>query len=148
MKNLRLLLLLISFMALVLLACNEKFFTGNVDCSNCYQEMPVIETLFVYLTFTDSIDEIPLVLFKGNADGGKTDWIDTARAEDGNPYWVTVDVGIDYSVRAEYRLTGKTIYAVDGTRLKAKHVSGVCDLDCYVVENNELNLELKEDFLK
>jgi hypothetical protein len=148
MKQIRNLLFLLLFAGGFILACSEKVFTGDVDCSQCYVDIPKIETLYVYLTFNDSIDEIPLVLFRGKAEEGDTDYVDTARVEQGNPYWVTVDVDKFYSVKAEYKLTNRTLYAIDGTQLVPKHVTSVCDADCYVVVNNELNLKIRDEFLK
>jgi hypothetical protein len=146
MIRIRFLLVLLLLFTGIILACKEKIFTGSVDCSACYQDKPVVETLYVYLTFNDSIDEIPLVLFRGNVEKGDTDYVDTARVEQGNPYWITVDVDKYYSVRAEYRFANKTIYAIDGTQLVPKYVSDVCDVGCYVVDKNELNLEIKKEF--
>ncbi len=134
--------------AFILPACDEKIYTGSVDCDECYQEKPDSFKLNVYLTFNDSIDEIPLVLYNGNYEDENIDYIDTAWVENGNPYWVYVQVDKEYSVRAEYRFQGRTIYAVDGIRLKTKHVSSeVCYPGCYVVVDNELNLELKNEFM-
>jgi hypothetical protein len=148
MIRIRLLLVGIAVIALAILACDEKVFTGKVDCATCYQEEPEWDTLFVHLTFTDSIDEIPLVLYVGNYEENNIDYIDTAWVENGNPYWVTVDVDKEYSVRAEYRLPDKTIYAVDGTRLQTKRVTDVCETECWVIVDNTLDLKIKEEFLK
>jgi len=136
------------FIAFLFIACDEKAFTSNVDCDKCYAEKPTMEKLYVYLTFNDSIDEIPLVIYSGDVEENKVYFVDTAWVENGNPYWVVVDVDKKLSVRAEYRLRGKTIYAVDRAKLVVKHVSDECDVDCYVVEKNHINLELKPEFLK
>ncbi len=134
--------------ALIFNACDEKTFTANVDCDKCYTEKPTMEKLYIYLTFNDSIAEVPLVLYSGDVEDNKVYFIDTAWIENGNPYWVVVDVEKKLSVRAEYRFGGKTIYAVDRAKLEVKHVSDECDADCYVVEKNRINLELKKEFLK
>ncbi|MBN1413875.1 MAG: hypothetical protein JW973_02140 [Bacteroidales bacterium] len=146
----RFLLVSLFILVVIALACNEKMFTGSVDCDKCYSEKPEVEKLFVYLTFNEDIDEIPLVLYKGDIEDNHIDYIDTAWAANGNPYWVMVEVEQDYSIRAEYRLARKTIYAVDETRLQVKHVSDVevCDVECWVVEDNTMSLELKDDFME
>jgi hypothetical protein len=136
------------FIAFHFLACDEKTFTSNVDCDKCYAEKPSMEKLYVYLTFNDSIDEVPLVFYSGNVEDNNVYFVDTAWVENGNPYWVFVDVNKKLSARAEYRLGNKTIYAIDRAKLVVKHVSDECDVDCYVVEKNRMNLELKQDFLK
>jgi hypothetical protein len=145
MHKIKLLFFILSVMAFMIWACDEKI----LNCSECYQDKPDSFELQVYLTFNDSINEIPLVLYNGNYEDNKIDYIDTAWVENGNPYWVYVKVDKEYSVRAEYRFTGKTIYAIDGTRLKAKHVSSdVCYPDCWVIDDNKLDLEIKDEFLK
>ena len=148
MMRTRFLPVILSIIAFAATACNEKLYTGSVECSECYQDRPDSAILYVYLTFTDSIDEIPLVLYNENFEDGSVDWVDTAWVEDGNPYWVYIKVDNEYSVKAEYKFKDKTIYAVDGTRPGTKHVSDVCDDDCWVVVKNKLDLEIKEEFLK
>jgi len=97
MRRTGLLLVFLSCIAFLIPACDEKIMTGSVDCSECYQEKPDSFRLNVYLTFNDSIDEIPLVLFNGNYEDKDIDYIDTAWAENGNPYWVYVKVDKEYS---------------------------------------------------
>ena len=144
----RFLPVILSVIAPLVLACNEKIFTGTVECSECYQDKPDSGILYVYLTFTEDMDEIPLVLYNKNFEDGSVDWVDTAWVEDGNPYWVYIKVDNEYSVKAEYRFKDKTIYAVDGTTPGTKHVTDVCDVDCWVIVNNKLDLEIKNEFLE
>jgi hypothetical protein len=146
--RIRFLIAVLLIIAFALLACNEKVLTGSVECSECYQDRPDSAILYVYLTFTEDIDEIPLVLYNKNYEDESVDWVDTAWVEDGNPYWVYIKVDNEYSVKAEYRFKDKTIYAVDGTQPGVKHVSEVCDVDCWVIVNNKLDLEIKNEFIE
>jgi hypothetical protein len=146
--RIRFLLTILLIIAFVVLACNEKILTGSVECSECFQDRPDSAILYVYLTFNDSINEIPLVLYNKNFEDESVDWVDTAWVEDGNPYWVYIKVDNEYSVKAEYRFRDKTVYAVDGTQPGAKHVSDVCDVDCWVIVKNKLDLEIKNEFLE
>jgi hypothetical protein len=150
MLNLRLSLILIALVAILLPACDQKVFTGTVECADCYQEKPDEYFLYVYLTFNDSINEIPLVLYDGDIENHDTVYADTARAEDDYPYIFDVDVKVDreYSMSAEYRWGGKTLYTIDGTKLITKLVTESCDVDCYVVDNNAMDLEIKDEFLE
>jgi hypothetical protein len=90
------------------------------------------------------------VLYRGDIGNHDTVYADTARAVDDNPYLFDIDVKIDrdYSMSAEYRFTGRTLYAVDGTRLKASLVTESCDVDCWVVDDNTMDLEIKDEFLE
>jgi hypothetical protein len=150
MMNIRFSLVFTALMALVLPGCDQKVFTGAVECSECYQAKPDEYLLYVNLTFNDSITEIPLVLYRGGIGNHDTVYADTARAVDDNPYLFDIDVKIDtdYSMSAEYRFTGRTLYAVDGTRLKASLVTESCDVDCWVVDDNTMDLEIKDEFLE
>jgi hypothetical protein len=150
MKNKRLSLVIIALIVLAILGCDQKVFTGSVECSECYQEKPDKYFLSVYLTFNDSITEIPLKLCKGNIEDGDVLGYDTARANNDRPFLFFEDVYIDrdYSMSAEYRFTGKTLYVVDGTHPNAKLVTNVCDQQCWVVDDNAMELEIKDEFLK
>jgi hypothetical protein len=150
MVKLRYAIVLTAVMIFVCQACNDKVFTGSVDCSECYQEKPDEYLLYVYLTFNDSIREIPLVLYRGDIENHDTVYADTARAEDDFPYLFDIDVKVDreYSMSAEYRFTGRTLYAVDGTKLTTALVTESCDAYCYVINDNYMYLEIKDEFLK
>jgi len=143
-------LILVALTALTLWACDEKIFTGSVDCSECYQDKPDKYFLAVYLTFNDSIREIPLKLYKGDIENDDILGYDTARAYDDKPYLFIddVDVDRDYSMSAEYRFTGKTFLVVDGTHPKAMAVTEVCDQQCWVIDDNVMELEIKDEFLE
>jgi len=49
-----------------------------------------------------------------------------------------------YSVKAEYNLGEKTIYAVDGDKIKTKFVTETCDLDCWIITGGIINTKLKD----
>jgi hypothetical protein len=147
----RLSLIFIVLTVLALWRCDQKVFTGSVNCSDCYQEKPDKYYIAVYLTFNDSIKEIPLKLCQGDIENDNNILgYDTARAGDESPFLYIEDVALDrdYSMSAEYRFKGRTLYVVDGTHPKAKLVSGTCDVDCYVIDNNAMDLEIKDEFLE
>jgi hypothetical protein len=150
MLKTRLSLILFILAAMAVWRCDQKVFTGSVQCSECYQDKPGKYFLSVYLTFNDSIKEIPLKLCQGDIENNNNILgYDTARAGDEMPFMYIDDVSLDkdYSMVAEYRFTGKTLYVVDGTHPKARLVSGTCDADCYVVDNNTMDLEIVNEFL-
>jgi len=139
-----------AIMILVCQACNNRVFTGEVDCLQCYQDKPGEYFLLVYLTFNDSIKEIPLVLYNGDFGNSDTVYADTARAVDDYPFLFHIDVKVDmeYSMTAEYRFSDRTLYTVDGTKLTTSLVTESCNEYCYVINNNYMDLEIKDEFLE
>jgi len=133
----RLLILILVFAAWS--ACDE--YLGIVDCDECFSIEPDSADLIIYLTINNDHPEVPLVVYKGNIEND-TDWVDTAVT---SPYYLYSKIDEFYSVRAEYKVGDKTIYVVDGDEIKAKHVSESCDVECWVITDGELNVELKFD---
>jgi hypothetical protein len=122
-------------------AC-EEYLGPTIDCSECFREKPDSSELVIYLTVNDDHPEVPIVVYRGNVEDGQVDWIDTAREE---TYYLYSAVGQYYSVAAEYRVDGKTIVAIDGDKMKAKHVSEQCDHECWIVAGGYLKAELRFD---
>jgi hypothetical protein len=70
------------------------------------------------------------------------DWIDTARQ---SPYDLYSAVDQYYSVAAQYRVDGKTVIAIDGDKMKSKHVPDDCEYECWLVTGGYIKAELKFD---
>ncbi len=122
-------------------AC-EEYLGPTVDCSECFDYKPDSADLIIHLTINDAHPEVPIVLYRGNVEQKQVDWIDTARE---TPYYLYSAVDQFYSVAAEYKVDGRTILAIDGDRMKAKHVSDDCDDECWIVTGGKLKAELKFD---
>jgi len=120
-------------------SCNE-YLGPTVDCSECFYELPDSADLVIHLTIDSEHPEVPITIFRGNVEDGLEDWSDTARE---TPYYLYSEVGQFYSVTAEYRVDGKTIVAIDGDVMKAKHASSACDFECWVITGGYLEAELK-----
>jgi hypothetical protein len=130
----------ILFLMTLMYACSEKIFTEGVNCEECYQEKPDSAYVEIKLTINDTYDSIPLIVYCDKVENNEIDWIDTA---DTNPFYLFVEVNKYYSVAAKYIKNTDTIIAIDGTKIKIKHVSGECDEDCWIIEGDELNVTLK-----
>lgn len=130
----------IIILVLTMYACSEKLFTSGVDCQECYQEKPDSAYVEIKLTINDIYDSIPLTVYCDKVENNEIDWIDTA---DVNPFYLFVKVNKYYSVAAQYINDTDTIIAIDGTKIKIKHVSGECDEDCWIIDGDELNVTLK-----
>ncbi|HJZ40397.1 MAG TPA: hypothetical protein VJ203_08535 [Bacteroidales bacterium] len=124
-------------------SCGEKIFTGDVDCSECYQEKPEFADLIINVSINDSFAEVPLVIYRGDVENGQIEYADTAYK---SPYYHYVPVDKKYSVRADYKKANKTLYAIDGTKLKVLLVTEACDQECYVIENEVINVEISKAF--
>ena len=81
------------------------------------------------------------MVYRGNIEND-TDYIDTAIT---SPYYLYSKIDQFYSVRAEYHVGDRIINVVDRDKVQAKHVSESCDVECWVITDGVLNVELKFD---
>jgi hypothetical protein len=132
---------LILFLLLSIGAC-EEYHGLSVDCDECYYEKPDSSDLVIYLTIDADHPEVPITVYRGDVEEDRVDWVDTARE---SPYYLYSAVGQFYSVAAEYKVDDRTIVAVDGDEMKAKHVSDACDYECWIITGGYLKAELKFD---
>lgn len=125
---------------LALTACQEKIFTGNVNCDECYTDKPDSAALYIDVTINDKYPVVPLKLYRGDFENGQVDYVDTTAISD---YWVWVAVDQSYSVKVEYTWNSDTIYVVDAARIKLKRVSEACDEVCWVIAEDKIDATLK-----
>jgi len=113
---------------------------SEIDCSECYQDKPEWGPLNITVTINSQNPYVPLKVYIGNFEEGNLDWTDTAYSSD-----FRVDVKPDqyYSVTAEYKDGDKTIFAVDGDKLKIKHTSDKCDEPCYYFKGGYIDVRLR-----
>jgi hypothetical protein len=120
--------------------CQEKIFTDDVDCSECYTDKPDSAVLYIDVTINDKYKAVPLILYREEFEKDMEDYVDTTDIGD---YWVWVAIDQKYSVKVEYAYNSDTIYVVDATRIKAKRVSDKCDEVCWVVVQDRIDARLK-----
>ncbi len=130
----------LSFILFLFTYCEEKAFTWDVDCDECYTIKPDSVDLIINWTKNADYQEIPLLLYKGKVDEGE--FIDTFYCFE-DPYYIWVKANEEYAAKAIYESEERTVVVVDGTRQKLKHVSDVCDESCWVITEADLYLELK-----
>ena len=123
-----------------MLSCEEKVITADVDCNECYSEKPDSVDLILHWTKNTEFQEIPILLYKRTVDDGE--FIDTFFLF-GNPAYIWVKAEEEYSVKAIYETSDRTVMAVDGTKQKLKRVTDLCDYECWVIVNEELQIELR-----
>jgi hypothetical protein len=129
---------------LCLFSCKEKIFTGDVNCDECYDPKPDSVDLKIYTTLNDQFEEVPFLLYKGNIDNGTLidtfyNYVDSLGIEHNQVY---VKADAEYSAKAIYKTNERTVFVVDGTKQQLKKVTSTCDNTCWVIEGNQLYLEL------
>ncbi len=125
---------------IVSISCNEKIFTGDVDCNDCYEIKPDSADIIVHVTINDENPVVPLIVYRGPVEDNNIEYVDTSY---GDTYYLYVKVNTDYSVKAKYKSGDKTVYAVDGDKIKIKHVTDACSSDCWVIVGGEFFNELE-----
>lgn len=113
-----------------------------VDCDECYFNEPDSGDLIVYVTINGENTKVPLIIYKDQVDDERIEYVDTAIA---SPYYLWVELNEYYSVKAKYHSGDRTIYAVDGDKIKSRFVTETCEYDCYTVTGGIINVKLKED---
>jgi hypothetical protein len=124
-------------------SCKEKIFTGDVDCDDCYYPKPDEAELIIDLTINYKYPNPQVTVYKGDIENKEV--VSVERTEF-TPYYLSVPVDRKYSIAVEYTSGNKTVIAVNGTNLKALRVSDACGDDCYIIENDHLDLTLKKQF--
>jgi hypothetical protein len=121
-------------------SCNEDIVLFEVDCSECYTQRPAYAPMTIKLTINEENPEVPFTIYLGEYEK------DQIRIEDTAQYSI---ISVDlipsryYSVRAEYHVGGKTVYAVDGDEIELVKVSSQCDSVCWTVRGGETDVRLK-----
>jgi hypothetical protein len=127
---------------LVLFFCSCK--DQNNDCTDtdyagCNTTEPTDGELKVLLTINAENPAVPIYIYKGKIEEGALQVMDTAES---SVYRIKLPVNEYYSVAAKYKSGSKTIYAVDGDRIKKKS-SAMCDSTCWSVVDAKVNVKLK-----
>ncbi len=125
---------------IIAISC-KKGSSIDVNCAECYNYEPDSAELSVDLSITAGVyDSVYLEFFEGNVESGKPSWegeVFTPR------FYHLVPVDKYYSVKATYRDKGKTVIAIDGSKMVSRYISDACDGDCWIVKGNILDVELK-----
>ena len=132
--------LIISLGACSKVATNSS---SSVDCttynySDCITNQPQVGEMKMSFTINSVYHWVPFVIYKGTADKGEIIVRDTAW--DSEVIYM-MPIPAQYAVKAKYEFDGKTIYAIDGTKIKAIETQK-CDSFCWSVINNKLDVEL------
>jgi len=121
--------------------CERNESWESFDCSNCFQDKPEWGPLKIKVTINNENPSVPIVIYRGDIESNDIEYTDKADHSD-----YTVDVPPDkyYSVTAEYKTGGKTIFVVDGDKLKVKKNVKDCDQECYYFKGGYFDVRLRE----
>jgi hypothetical protein len=121
-------------------ACETEDWILEVDCNDCFSFRPDTAKLIVYLTINQENDSVPLTFYKGDSNG-EIDWQDTATTSE---FYLDAEVGINYTVRAEYRSGSKTVVAFDSDEMTLKESGNQCGYPCYIIRGGIFEIRLME----
>lgn len=126
---------------MVFLGCNNS----NNDCdptagipSNCNDIEPTTGDLSIDLTINTENPFVPIEVYYGYAEDNVLYFTDTLS---GSSTSYSVPVNQRYSVVAKYAMQGRTVYAIDGGKVKLKTKDN-CGYTCYSTVDLDLNLKL------
>ncbi|MCK4921815.1 MAG: hypothetical protein KAS71_12270 [Bacteroidales bacterium] len=122
-------------------SCEQEDFTFNVNCNECYYPEPDTADLIMNFTINEENPFVPFILYMGDVEENKIDFIDTAYSEE---EYLASAIDVDYSIKAFYKKGSQTIIVVDGDKLKASRTSEVCDYECWIIKGGVLDLTLKD----
>lgn len=136
-------IVLFSFMVLVLITACKKSFDQPEDCDSydyrdCETREPYLSLVSFKFTMNDKIRTVPFVIYKGSVENGQALFYDTARDE--SIVYYDLEFG-KYAVKAEYKVDGKTIYAIDGGEIE-KWSNDVCDSVCWGWDSLHLDIRI------
>jgi len=127
-------------MVLMVTSCDENIILFEVDCSECYTQRPEYAPLTIELTINEENPEVPFTIYLGEYEKNQIRIEDTA-------YYSVISVDLIpsryYSVRAEYHVGDKIVYALDGDEIELVKVTSQCDSVCWVIRGGETDVRLK-----
>ena len=128
------------FFLVFLAGCERNEPLESFDCATCYQDKPDWGPLQIMVTINNDNPYVPLVIYRGDIESNDIEYMDIAYSSE-----YTVDVPPDkyYSVTAEYKDGSKTIFAVDGDKLKMKKNIKDCDKECYYFKGGYIDVRLR-----
>jgi len=124
-------------------ACTEDFYDEEVDCqsynyNDCNTLEPIDANIDLLFTIKGN-QSVPFEIIEGKIEDGKTIIYDTART---SKITYILTIPYYYTVKAEYKIGEKTVYAVDGVDMKAKSTHR-CDSICWETPSFKLDLTLQ-----
>lgn len=109
------------------------------DYYDCNTVEPINQNIELSFSINKYIKKIPYVVYEGYVDTGKELFRDTATQSSVS---FVGNFDVYYSVKAEYIIDGKKIFAIDGGKMK-KTETVKCDSVCWDVKGTNFDLNLR-----
>ena len=130
--------LLVFMLFVVFAACDNN---RKTICSKCVTDSNGNSKLCIHISYIgDNPPNYPIKIYEGPLENNNL-LIDTVMYYDYGEFSVMPDK--EYTVTASYVIGGKTYIAVDSARPKIKFDDSSCDIPCYYVYDNIIDLRLK-----
>ena len=130
--------ILIFMLFVVFAACENN---RKTVCSKCVNDSNGDSKLCVHISLIgDNPSKYPVKIYEGPLENNNL-LIDTVMYYDYDEFYVMPDK--EYTVTVKYVIGGNTYIAVDSARPKIKYDDSSCDMPCYYVYDNIIDLRLK-----
>lgn len=113
---------------------------AEFDCSECYPEKPTHSWVELRLTINEENPEVPITIYLGPPENGVIYAQELAYE---STYKVMVENEIPYTVKAEYKVNGKTHIVFSQIKTKLFYDYESCSEPCYWVSNKRVRLRIK-----
>ena len=111
----------------------------HYDYKDCNTVEPYDAEMIINFSISSKTKYVPFEVYKGYVDDQVLLFRDTSWSDQLS---YNMPVNERYSIKAKYKKDGKTIYVIDGGKLKV-HSKKVCDSTCWSVDHLELDAILK-----
>jgi hypothetical protein len=119
-------------------SCEDSYDGIYNGDSSCDTIEPFYGYLKLKLTINAENQRVPISVYRGIIDDNEVVYIDTVST---NNFEVSMPVDEFYSVKAKYIFDDKTIYAIDGNKIKkSSYTYG--DSTCWEVRNGNIDLRI------
>ena len=129
--------------------CEPEDWIIDTDCGECFEYRPDTVALIVNLTINAENPAVPLTFYTGDVEldatgeiiHGEIDWLDTATTTE---LYLDAAVGIEYTVKAEYRSGSNHVIAFDSDEMTLVDYGNSCGDPCYIVKGGIFDVQLRE----
>lgn len=128
-------------LTITLFGCDKKWtWATDADCSECKLAEQKKDFINIEITLNSDNPVVPIEVYNGDINDNNLAFLDTAKT---TLYKREVAIGNKYTFLAKYKSGNRIINAIDATILTTYNIEGECNIACWVVRNNKLDLRLK-----
>lgn len=113
----------------------------NVNCDECYTDEPIEASMQISLGANNRQEATQLFIYQGKLEDNILIHTDTTVE---NSYSLTVNLNQYYTVKAIYKINGKSYIAIDGGDFDTKLITDNCEYDCYIIKGGKYDVKLND----